>query len=276
MEKRKIIYIGIILICVLAILAAIVEEVVLRTGEADNHYTKPDTTETGKGQEELKIEFDSIFNNVVNYNGFDASNITKLDNTKELVYCAFSLQESQENRYEVNIYLPIININNDVVYNFNLITQRLFADTATQILNKEEGTTTIYSVEYTGYINENILSVVIKSTLKDGSNAQRIIVQTYNYNLQTGQQTTIYDALEQRGVTEEEVTTKIQNQISQAIDEAKLLQNSGYSIYERNLDDDIYKIENSSEFFLGEDGSLYIIYAYGNSSYTTEMDIIQI
>ncbi len=276
MEKRKIIYIGIVLICILAVIAAIVEQIILRTGESENHYKKPETSITEKSQEELKKEFNEIFNNVVNYNGFDASNITKLDNTKELVYCAYSLQESKEEKYEVNINLPVININNDVVYNFNLNTQKLFADKATEILNKSEGTTTIYSVEYTGYINENILSVIIKSTLKDGNNAQRIIVQTYNYNLNTQQEFTIYDALEQRGVTQDEVTSKIQNQITGAINEAKLLQNSGYQIYERNINDEMYKIENASEFFLGEDGTLYIIYAYGNGSYTSEMDIIEI
>lgn len=38
--------------------------------------------------------------------------------------------------------------------------------------------------------------------------------------------------------------------------------------------DKIYKIENTSTFFLDKDNYLYIIYAYGNNNFTSEMDII--
>ena len=37
---------------------------------------------------------------------------------------------------------------------------------------------------------------------------------------------------------------------------------------------DIYKIDNTSTFFLTQDGYVYIVYAYGNNDYTTEMDLI--
>ena len=36
------------------------------------------------------------------------------------------------------------------------------------------------------------------------------------------------------------------------------------------------ELENTSTFYLGEDGNLYIIYAYGNNEFTNEMDIIVI
>lgn len=49
----------------------------------------------------------------------------------------------------------------------------------------------------------------------------------------------------------------------------------GYSnIYTRDLNNDMYKIANSKTFFLGENGKLYIIYAYGNQNFTSEMDIV--
>ena len=38
--------------------------------------------------------------------------------------------------------------------------------------------------------------------------------------------------------------------------------------------DDIYKIENTKNFFLGKNKTLYLIYAYGNKNYTSEMDIV--
>ena len=61
-----------------------------------------------------------------------------------------------------------------------------------------------------------------------------------------------------------------------AIKEAKAIEASGYGTYTRNVDDSIYDVKNISEFFFREDGTLYIVYAYGNNNYTSELDIIQI
>ena len=36
----------------------------------------------------------------------------------------------------------------------------------------------------------------------------------------------------------------------------------------------VYKIENTENFFLTQDGYVYLVYAYGNNDYTNEMDII--
>ena len=48
----------------------------------------------------------------------------------------------------------------------------------------------------------------------------------------------------------------------------------GYNTNIRDSDADMYKIENAKEFFIGDNGKLYIVYAYGNSEYTSEMDIV--
>ena len=45
-------------------------------------------------------------------------------------------------------------------------------------------------------------------------------------------------------------------------------------MYERDLKSDMYKIENTTNYFLTQDGYIYIIYCYGNNDYTNEMDII--
>ena len=47
----------------------------------------------------------------------------------------------------------------------------------------------------------------------------------------------------------------------------------GYDIYSRNLKDEIYKVENTSNYFWYEE-HLYLIYAYGNNNNTSEMDIV--
>ena len=47
-------------------------------------------------------------------------------------------------------------------------------------------------------------------------------------------------------------------------------------IYKRNVEDDMYKIENSDNYFLGPQGEIYIIYAYGNMNFTSERDIVYV
>ena len=51
------------------------------------------------------------------------------------------------------------------------------------------------------------------------------------------------------------------------------LKQLGYNIYDRNISSDIYKIENTTEFYLTEN-ELYLIYAYGNNSQTSERDLV--
>ena len=53
------------------------------------------------------------------------------------------------------------------------------------------------------------------------------------------------------------------------------LEKLGYNVYSRDVSNDMYKIENSKEFYLTND-TLYIIYAYGNDNFTSEIDLIVI
>ena len=43
----------------------------------------------------------------------------------------------------------------------------------------------------------------------------------------------------------------------------------------RNLESEIYKIENITNFFLNGEGKLYIVFAYGNQNFTSEFDIVK-
>ena len=54
------------------------------------------------------------------------------------------------------------------------------------------------------------------------------------------------------------------------------MQSTGYNVYERDLDSDIYDVTEVNNFIQGPNGELYIIYAYGNQAFTSEMDIIEI
>lgn len=273
MKKIKIMYIAIGIVCVIAVILAIYIQLNKNLGnnnkEYENTYIEEET------QEELKKSFNNLFNNSVDFADYDTSSVPKFDDTNEIVYTVYNIEQSEDNKYEVDIHLPVININNEVGASFNNITQKIFADKATEVLQNSK-TYTIYSVNYTGYINGDVLSVVIRSTLKEGSSAQRIIVQTYNYNLATGEEIDIYDAIKQIGATTDEVTSKIKKEITQAIKEANKIQASGYETFVRDINSDIYNLENVTTFFIGNDQKLHIIFAYGNDHFTSEMDIIEI
>ena len=66
------------------------------------------------------------------------------------------------------------------------------------------------------------------------------------------------------------------NLLMKLLKEATKVQISGYQTYTRDLNDDIYKITNISTFFIGQDGKIRIVFAYGNNNFTSEMDIIEI
>ena len=100
------------------------------------------------------------------------------------------MQESTD-KYELNMHIPAININDELASTLNNSTQTTFINKANEIIANTESTIkTIYSIDYVAYVNESILSLVIRSTLKEGNSAQRIMIQTYNYNLNTNQEVT--------------------------------------------------------------------------------------
>lgn len=270
--NKKLIITMIAIACAVSIIIAIILSVTLKKN--DNTTKNPNTTEE-KTQEELKKEFNNLFNNSVEFNGYDTSNIPKLVENKPIVYTTYELEENKEDKYEVDMHIPVINIKNTAGSNFNKITQTIFANKAMEIL-KDAKVYTIYSITYTGYINGDVLSVIIKSTLKEGTSAQRIIVQTYNYNLATGEEITFEEILKQKQIDVNEVSKKINTEITKSIKEANKIQISGYQTYTRDLNDEIYQIQNISTFFIGQDGKIRLVFAYGNNNFTSEMDIIEI
>ena len=103
-----------------------------------------------------------------------------------------------------------------------------------------------------------------------------MIVQTYTYNLSTNEEMTLGNILNIEGKSAKDVQTEIYNTIKEAIDNSQNLSALGYSTVNRDISDSMYLIENSNNYFLGPDGVIYIIYAYGNASYSSEKDIVVI
>ena len=181
----------------------------------------------------------------------------------------------KENSYELNVSIPYLNINSDTAKKINQEIDTLFYKKAIDILNNANQYT-VYGVKYKAYVNDNILSLIINVTLKEGNNPQRVIIKTYNYNLSSNNQLNIKEVLQYRDISENYVQNKINETIKNASENANIYSELGYNMYLRNVGDSIYKLENTTVYFLGENKALYIIYPYGNSHYTSEVDLLVI
>ena len=276
MKNQKLIFILVGAFCVLALIAGIYAQFFVGSSN-NNNIQNPDNSINNeikpKTQEEIKSQLNSLFTNEIISNDYDETNLQKRDASKGIVYSAYDIQK-QEGNYELDVHLPVINIKDSVATDFNKMTQSIFANKASDILNNKYTEKVIYSVDYISYVNDNILSLVIKSTLKQGNNPQRVIIQAYNYNLETGEKVQLVDVLAKRNIIQSDCQTKIHEIVTKAQEEAQVLVQSGYTVYNRNLSDSMYQISNISTFFLGKNEELYIIFAYGNQNFTSEMDVV--
>ena len=284
MKKRNILYIAISAICVIAIIVGVYAQVFgdkPKQNTIKNEVINTGDDDTATDPEVLKQEFNSLFNNSFDDQGYDKTSIKKLAGYEEqdVIYAVYRIKEEKDEKYSVNINIPVFNVDGEVASEFNATTQSIFANKAGNVLSNSQSYT-IYDVEYVGYLNENILSLVIKSTLKEGNNPQRVIVQTYNYDITTGKKLTLNEVLEAKGISEKEVNKKIERQVTEANKNAEALSEAlvgaGQTIYKRDVNNAMYVTDNVNHFFVGLDGQIYIVYPYGNSNFTSEMDIIKV
>lgn len=268
MNWRRIFVISIVVICIVCINLAVYFKII----EKDD--------KTQKGEEvivdsvALTENFENIFDNKIDYQNNTVTSANKKDATKEIVYTNYTKQEKQEDRYDINVNIPYININNNDIDIINKEIENIFYAKINDILVGTENKQAIYNVKYKAYVNDNILSLVISSELKEGDNSQRLIIKTYNYNISSNEVLDINQVLNYRTLNTQTVQKKINETIKEAMQTSSAYQELGYNKYIRDLNDEMYKVENTKVFFLGEGKSLYILYPYGNSNYTREMDLV--
>ena len=283
MKNPKILYILISMFCVFAVIAGIYAQFIDAdhggldiAGEVEQsaNETNSNTINTDS-QTEIGASFNNLFTNTLNLGDFDTKDKKKINKEQDIVYSIVDKQEETD-KYELNIHIPAININNELATTLNNATQTTFINKANEIIADTESTVkTIYSIDYVAYVNESILSLVIRSTLKEGNSAQRIMIQTYNYNLNTTGEASLIDLATIKKLNREEVNNKIMEVATEANTEAQTLQNMGYSqTYVRDLNSDIYSIDGANVYFLGPNEELYIVYPYGNNEFTSAMDIV--
>lgn len=273
-KKQIIIYISIILICIISIVIAFYVQFYARIDIASLVGLKEKKEFGQKTEEEietLKSNFNTVFiNNIENDN--DENNGKKEQQDRKIVYTKYEKKESKINSYDIEVHIPYINIDNEVVKKYNQKIEEIFANKARNILGSENKNI-IYNVEYVANIYDGILSVMVKSNLKEGSNAQRVIIQTYNYDLRNNKEINLEEVLKIKNIDKSELQNRIKNEIEIEQRKVEDLEKLGYNVYSRDSTNDMYKIEQSKEFYLTND-TLYIVYAYGNENFTSEMDLI--
>ena len=172
-----------------------------------------------------------------------------------------------DGKYDIVAYLPVFNINSDVTNGFNNITINYFVKMMNDIVVNGM-TNTNLTISFAANGNDNILSVAIVAKLKEGDKPQRIMIQGYNYDLANNKEVKVADVLAKKNIDIATANSKIE----------KVVKSADNTLYKRELTNPIYSIDKVTNFILGRNGELYIIYAYGNQAnvYSSEMDIVQI
>lgn len=274
--KRKyiIIYGIIIAFCIISLLIAFYVQFYARIDIAKLIGINQEERFGQKDEEQielLKTDFLKIFTNSIE-NSEGQNNGKKVDTDKDLVYTQYEKKESKVNSYDLEIHIPHINVESEIVDEYNKEIEDVFANMARKVL-QSENRNIIYTVEYTANVQDGILSVMIHSNFKEGSNAQKVIIKTYNYDLRNNKEVTLSDLLRFEQLDEQKIQNQINAEIETEQKKVEDLKQLGYNIYNRDTTSDIYKIGNTTEFYITND-VLYIIYAYGNESNTSEMDLI--
>lgn len=271
--KRKALYIGILVICLLAILISAYVVVFKNDTSSGKIEHRPASEEEYLNRE---LEFEDIFTNeTVNQLNQNILITNKIKKEDDIIGIAYESKEKVIGKYTLNIKIPYININTPAVKVYNTEIEQIFKKKALNIMMDSKSKDVIYTVDYIAYVNENhILSIAIRSILKEGNNAQRTIIQTYNYDFKNSKEIMLDEILQSKGLNEKEVESKVINKIKQEQAKAEELEKIGYKIFKRDYKDKMYKVENTTEFFIGQDNFLYLIYAYGNDNYTSELDLV--
>ena len=269
-RKRDIvIYTICIIICVVALTVAVTVQVL---GEnVTNKVFHANKLQIASEEEQVKLrtDFENMFTN--EFTGH-IENAEKKDESKNFVYTTYENQDTVQGNYTLDVHIPNFNIKDETLEQINNKITTEYKQKVNQILNNN-GSQIIYSVEYNSYVENDILFLIIRSNLKESNNAQKQMIYTYNYDLKNKKLIDINYVIEKLKYNKNDVEKAIQNYIEIQENNSKSLKNLGYGIYVRNSKDNMYKIENTKQFFI-KNGKLYIIYPYGNTTATTEMDIV--
>lgn len=273
--NKYVFFVVLIMICMVALSVGIYAQFFYKYADTDPLMLGINIGDKKTAEEYAILEsnFNELFTNSLSTNVQDFSNIEKIDSEKDMVYTAYNLVNEDETYYNVDAKIPEINIESDIIKKINSEIKSEYYNKANSIMRQNEENV-VYQVSYSAFINSDILSVVIKTSLKEQGKSEKVSIKTYTYSFSQDKIVSLADLIKSKKTTNEVVQSSIDSEIKKTYENAQIIANQYGTLYERDLKSDIYKLENSNNYFLTDDGYVYIIYAYGNDHYTNEMDIV--
>ena len=176
--KLLVIYILIAIICIVGIGMALYMQY-FQDEKLGVIFGITDSEEEDK-YNDLKNNFNNIFTNDVENMQDGKLNMQKINQNFDIVATRYKYSKQTEDT-TLEVTIPNINIKSDLITEFNEHVKNTYKEQVDKCKASNEGY--IYNVKYKAYIQENILSLIIYAELKEGSNNQRLMIETYNYDI---------------------------------------------------------------------------------------------
>lgn len=273
-KNKVIFFVVLFLICVLAICIAIYGQFFYKYSDTDPLMLgiRIGTKKTNEEYAAMKASFDTLFTNDLRTN-VEEIKISKIDTTQSAVYSYYKIKNEDENYYNVDVKIPAFNINTEAAKDLNgQITER-FYNRANTIMRQASGFTN-YTVDYAAFVNNGVVSIVIREKIKEEGKAETVRIATYNYSIPEKKAIDLADLIRLKETSESAVQTAIDTAIKTAADNAEALAQEFGTSLKRNPDDKMYKVANADTYFLTDEGYVYIVYDYGEKQNTNEIDIV--
>lgn len=273
--NRTMFFVIVGLLCILALSIGIYAQIFYRYSETDPFMLG---IGVGKTQDEaeiikLKNEFNNIFTNDISGQS-SKTDIAKQDDSKELVYTISTVNEKDEEKYNIVANIPTINIDSSEAEKINKEINEMYVKKIEEIMESTQKDYKDYNITYKAYVNGELLSLIIKETIKEGKNTQSAKINTYNYSLSQNRKVSINNVTEAKGYDNKKLQREIDQEIEDLNKKDEELKNQYTEVRLRDTSNLMYKIENTENFIVNENGYLYLIYAYGNTENTNKIDII--
>lgn len=219
---------------------------------------------------DLKNNFNDLFTNEV-YVSNEKLNVDKINTTQNIVYTYNNVENKDENFYDVNVNIPAININNDIVKEINSEMIDKFDKRSKDIMTKADDYT-IYYVDYVAFVNSGIVSVVIREKSRTNETGETITISTYNYSISEKRKISFDDLIKLKKTNKKIIQETINASIKASAEKNNEIAKE-YGGLIRKPEDKMYRLENVENYFLTNDGYVYIIYDYADKN-TNEIDIV--
>lgn len=267
--KKVVFFVAILLICVVALFVAIYIQFFYQYADTDPFMTGFVSSE--KTQEEItnmKNNFEKLFQNSLL---IDESQKESVDS--KIIKSGYQFKKEDESFYTIDVEVPSITKVSQVATDVNT---EIYNDFYSKVMGYTTQTSQhiYYTVKYQAFYKDNYLSIVIKSSLKEGNSPERVVVKAYVYDTNTDQLVSINEMLEHTNISAKKVQNAIDKEIKAADNRSKILSVEFEGVYSRDVESDDYKVENAKNFFLTDEGNLYIVYTYGDTEDTNEIDVI--